>query len=251
MRGQPQGLSLQKLSLENVAAGFSLRIILINENRMELKNQNIADIYTSLEDAKEEIWKRWNNGALRRQVQEFLGKIPEVLNEPKAYLARNIMTPNAEHNHFVKIAKQVNLKPLGGEYLEDKFVKRNIDKLGLGKISIFRGKNKNGKGMFIHRKIIDIKKDDGKKFSEIKTLWGEGFVDFHHRILKSCSSEIEIFDASSWLMSKGRNPKEYYLYFLTLFVCHGILFENLLTDGYEKKFTNEIIYPANKKIIWN
>ena len=215
---------------------------------MESKNKNINDIYTSLEDAKEEIWKRWNNLPLRRQVKEFLGKIPEVLNEPKACLWRYIMTPNAEYNHFVETASQVNLKPLGWEYLEDKFVTINKDKLGLGKISISRGKNKNGDKMFIQRKIIDIKKHDGKKFSEIKALWGESFVDFHHRILKSVFSEIELFDSSSWLMSKGQNSKDYYNCFLSLFVCHGILFENYLKDGYEKEFTDEIIYPAIEKI---
>lgn len=88
------------------------------------------DIYTSIEDAKEEIWRRWNDNALRQEVESFLGEVPSVLkNEPKAVLFRHLMTPNYECIHFFDLARGLKLKPLGWEYLEDIFLTINKDKV--------------------------------------------------------------------------------------------------------------------------
>src|SRR3990172_11048201 len=147
---------------------------------MESNNKSINDIYTPLEDAKKEIWERWNKLSLRKEVHEFLGEIPASLkNNPKAYLPRHIVTPNMEYAHFVEKAKQLNLRPISGEYLEDIFVTNNYDKLGLGRMPIFLGRNKKGKAVIVYRKIIDLIENDGEKICEIKTLWGESLVDFH------------------------------------------------------------------------
>jgi hypothetical protein len=37
-----------------------------------------VDLYTTVEEAREEIWKRWNDENLRKEVEQFLGEIPEV-----------------------------------------------------------------------------------------------------------------------------------------------------------------------------
>ena len=46
---------------------------------------DIDTIYTSLEEAKEEVWRRWNDKELRAKVEESLGgDVPEVFrDEPK------------------------------------------------------------------------------------------------------------------------------------------------------------------------
>ena len=50
------------------------------------------ELYTSIKEAKEEIWHRWNNNALRHEVETFLGEVPPVLKkEPKAVLFRHVM----------------------------------------------------------------------------------------------------------------------------------------------------------------
>ena len=39
------------------------------------------EIYTSLEEAKEEVWKRWEDQKLKEKVVEFMGDIPPVLQQ--------------------------------------------------------------------------------------------------------------------------------------------------------------------------
>ncbi|MCX6901895.1 MAG: hypothetical protein NTW03_00125 [Verrucomicrobia bacterium] len=43
---------------------------------------DVTDLYTPLEEAKKEIWERWNNAALRQSVAELLGGIPEPFQKP-------------------------------------------------------------------------------------------------------------------------------------------------------------------------
>ena len=163
-------------------------------------------------------------------------------------MLRQITTPNTEFHHFLNSAKQANLAPVSLEYVEDKFVTANAYKLSCGKLAFYDRKNKNGETIFHYKTVIDFIKSDGKRFIEIKTLWGENFVDFHHRILGANLRKINIFDNCSWVKKKGRKPAEYYPYCLALFVCNGILFENFLIDNKEEKFTNEIVMPAFLKI---
>jgi hypothetical protein len=58
-------------------------------------------MYTSIEEAKEEVWKRWNDADLRRRVMAFAADLPEVLlKEPKAIMFRQLATPNFELLRF-------------------------------------------------------------------------------------------------------------------------------------------------------
>jgi hypothetical protein len=139
------------------------------------------------------------------------------------------------------------LKPLGIEYLEDMFLTINKDKAYLGKMAfIDKGQDRN---RVIYKRVIHLAKAEKRKLSSLTTLWGENFVDFHHRLLAQYSQTIELFDASSWYKAKGGKAKEYYHYFIALFICHGILFENFITDEREREFTHLVVQPAIEKII--
>lgn len=206
-------------------------------------------MYSTLEEAGKEILRRWSDLSLRKKVEEFLADVPEALGQgPCAVMYRQITTPNTEFHHFLHMAKQINLTPVSLEYLEDKFVTTNSCKLSWGKMAFYQGRNRNGEAIFYYKIIIDFFKSDGKKFKEIKTLWGESFVDFHHRILGANPSCIKILDFSSWYKKRGGNATDYYPYILSLFICHGILFENFLMYGKESKFTHEIVKPSFKKV---
>jgi len=205
------------------------------------------EIYTSLEDAKAEIQRRWGDKDLRKKVEEFLGgDIPEPFkNEPRAVLFRNIISPDIEFYHFLDMAKEMGIKPLGLEYVNDKFCTRNEDKLCLGKLAIFEKRDKNGNAIVHFEKIIDIKASDNKRFSDIKTLQKEGLVEFHHNLLKYNSKEnVDTCDMSEWIERNGHAAVEYYKKFLAFFICHGVLFENFLFDGEEDAFTKETFIPA-------
>ena len=207
------------------------------------------DIYVSLEEARQEIWRRWNNIALRRRIEAFVGRVPEhLMKEPRAILNRDVATPDNEFRQFFIKARQIGLSPVVSEYLEDKFVGINSDKLSLAKMPIYMGTDRNGNSMFRYRNILDYAKYDGRKFNEIKTLWGEPLVFFHNRLLRSLYPYVEVFDNSEWLKSKGNTAYEFYPYELSLCICHGVLFEDFITNGAEKSFCEQVVNPALEKL---
>lgn len=209
----------------------------------------MSEIYTPLEEAKEEIWRRWNDKELQQEVLEFLGEVPEALSkEPRAFLPRHVITPNMELLHFLNLADRINLNPIGVEYLDDKFCTINIDKRGLAKLVFIDGESKNGKTLFSYVTVIDCIYYDGKKLNELKTYWKENFVDFHHRMLFMVTPNIELFDVSYWYKSNGGTAENYYEKLLSLFICYGVLFESFVTNKEEEKFTNKVVYPSFEKV---
>lgn len=220
---------------------------------MENEEIDVNEIYTPLSVAKEEIWRRWNDVDLRKKVEEYLGgDVPDVFkDEPRAIFFRNIATPNFESRFFFDLAHCVELAPAYLEFGSDKFCTRNADKLCLAKLAFFDKLNKNGEAIIHYEKIIDIKTNDNEKFCDIKTLLGEGLIDFHHNLIKdNIVDEIELFDMSAWIDRNGHNAIEYYKKFLAFFICYGILFENFIVanDHYEKKFTKEVVMPVINEI---
>lgn len=218
------------------------------ENEKDLEKQ-LKEIYTPLSVAKKEIWKRWNDKELRKKVENFLGgEMPEVFKDsPKAVLFRYIATPNLEFKIFNDLAKMMSLEPVFSEFLNDKFCTVNQDKLYMGKMT-FSKKNGNGRYIVSKEKVIDLNKYDGKNISEIKTIWGEKFVNFHHRIFDKFYSKIKKFDAYKF-KSNGENPYEVYLKFFSLFICNGVFFEVYYNkDKKEQSFISEVILPAFNKI---
>ena len=212
-----------------------------------LNDKNV--FYTSLEEAKEKIWHRWHNADLRKKVGEFLRKIPRPLQEaPRAVLDRNIATPNFEYFHFLQLVANVSLSPLVTEYIGDKFVTLSVDKLGLAKMPFYIGRNKKKGILFEYKNVIDFAKYQGAPIGEIKTLWGEPLVDFHHLLLSTNNGDIPLLDASAWYKSNGGNAEGYYHNYLALFICNGILFENFITNEEEERFARSVVYPAFKKV---
>ncbi len=75
----------------------------LQELSEEQLQAEVNKIYTPLSVAKEEIWRRWNDKALRKKVEDFLGvNLPEPFkNEPRAVMLRYIATPNFEASFFI------------------------------------------------------------------------------------------------------------------------------------------------------
>lgn len=217
----------------------------------ELRKQ-LNEIYTPLAEAEKEIWRRWNDKDLRKKVEEYLnGNVPEFLKDkPKLYFARQVITPNFELLHFLKVAGHLDMDFVLPEYSGDKFSTKNGSKYHLGKLYFHNGKGKNGGDKLGTVKVIDFDSAEGKKLNKIKTLWQEDLMDFHHRILFSFVPEIKskMFDISEWKKCTGAALEEFYPNFLALFLCNGILFENFLINKEEKFFTENIVLPNIKKI---
>ena len=213
----------------------------------------LDDIYTSLEEAKEEIQKRWDDKELKKKVDNFLGNhIPDFLKDsPKAYIARHVATPNFELLRFFELTDKINMEFVLSEYLNDKFVPENICKYHLGKM-FFSDNTKDEKKPekpYSSETIIDFNKSNGKKILEIKTINGENLVEFHHKLLNGHRNQNCILhDFSEWIKSKGERPEEFYVFFLAFFIRNGVLFENFLLNKEEKYLTENVILPALKVV---
>jgi hypothetical protein len=204
------------------------------------------EIYTTLEEAGEEIRRRWQDMALRQRVSEYLGgDIPKVLiSDPRAVLFRNIVITDTEFQRFHELSDKVSLEPLGLEFLEDRFCTRNADKLRLGRIDIFEKMNRKNEPIIRCERIIDFRGNDNKKLTDVETIWGQKLVDLYHGLLQADSRRTETFDMSAWIERNGRIAAKYYEKFFALFICHGVLIENFIASGEETGFINEVVHPA-------
>jgi len=204
------------------------------------------DIYFSLDDAREELRKRWNNLELRKKMEEELGEnfIADFKNNARGILWRSLPSPDNGFTFFYQMAKYVNTNPLLLEYLGDKFVSINEEKKGLCTLSVSL---KNGERKKIN--AVDINLFEGKKLGEVLMKSGEKLINFHHNLFKIAGYPIEFRDITNWCNNIGK-AKDYYYQYLLHFVAHGILFEFFLfeEDERENYFTNNIIFPAIEKI---
>jgi hypothetical protein len=119
----------------------------------------------------------------------------------------------------------------------------------LGRLFFYHGKGKNGGMKLESLNIVDFSQVNGKQLSSIRTVCGRNFVDFHHELFDTCYERRShtFFDTSDWLHFHGTNAKMYYRAFLSLFVRHGVLFENILLNDQERAFTTNVLLPA---FIW-
>lgn len=161
------------------------------------------------------------------------------------------MSPNFELLYFLEISKLFGLEPLCLQYSSDKFVNINKPKYFLGKLFIDGGEGKNGGNKIETARIIDFNKFEGHRLCDVKTIFNDSLVDFHGKILKKATSEYKykLFDFSDWFNHhKKANKKYYYLRYLSLFLCYGILFENFLVNEDELSFTKDKVLPSFNKI---
>lgn len=210
----------------------------------ELKLENF---YTPLEEAKEEIWQRWNDKELRRKVEDFLGEVPDIFHyEPKAILFRYIATPDFEYTRARTLSDQLGLKLLYLEFSGDKFCTLNPDKRTLGRMIFFHAKNINGENIISKKNIFDLASYDGRPFREISTFSGENLVDFHHRLFQPYFRSTDVWDITSFARQRGKNAFENYPYFLSLFAYFGILLEayDINHSSEELRFAQDIVCPA-------
>lgn len=213
---------------------------------------NLQNFYTNPAEAGQLLLERWENEQLRRAVEKQYGeKIPkEILSAPHGVMWRQICSPDREFDRYLKLLHEANLKPLGLETVDDKFVSGNFTKLGLTNLPFATGQSKSGNTIAEKVKIIDFNSWGGKRLSDIKTLWGESLVDFHHSFLITMYPEMEgnIVDIYEWTKSHGIKPEEYYPAVLAFALAHYVLFDDYDLLAAEDDFTLTAVLPAFKLI---
>lgn len=209
-------------------------------------SEKIDNIYVSLDEAREEIKKRWNDVELRKKIEAELGDkfLPPFAEKPRGVLFRQICPADNGFEFFFYSAKYINTEPLVLEYYDDMFTHINEEKKGLGRLRV---KLWDGTSAMID--IINFHENEKKKLGECVLKNGEKLVDFHHSLFKILNYNVESFDNSKWFHDIG-SAADYYYYFLLHFVAHGILFDVFQTeeDETEDVFTNEVVLPALEKI---
>lgn len=202
------------------------------------------EIYTPLEEAREEIHRRWADRELRRRVEDFLGGPPPGAGDrPCAFLSRTVPTPNREFHRYVELSARIGLPAVPLEYLEDRYCTLNPDKLGLVRMTFFRGHDHGGRPIF-RRTMITNGDIAGKPFTTIRTLWDEPLASFHRRLLSRFFPEIAAASEARWLRRHGGVPREFYPAHFARFLCHGIFFETYLALPDEIDFDREVVFPS-------
>ena len=202
-----------------------------------------AYVYTPLSEAIATLKER-----TRSQDPELASIVPsEMLQKPRAVLFRQVLTSNYESRRFMNLVESSELEPLFFEYYSDKFTSNNDFKHSLGRMFFYKGMGKNGGTQIHSRTVLDFNTANGKKICDLKTIWGESLVDFHHSLFKSCFFDLpasDFFDASLWFKNHGQSAEKYYELFLSLFIEHAILFEDFMLNQKELSFTRDIFLPA-------
>lgn len=213
-------------------------------------------LYTEPRIALWELKQRRQDAVLKNHIRQSLGSASEELlkkfSQPRAVFFRQVATPTHETLRFLKLAKQMNLKPLILEYHDDKFVSaENRSKRALGKMPIYQHTGSDGREMVEYETVCDFNISTGKKFKDVVCLSGEKLIPFHHRLFRTLTGlnpKTYSIDASDWFESAGKKAELYYEQLLTLFIRDGILFENFMPFRSESAFTKSIVSPAFKKL---
>ncbi len=205
-------------------------------------NMKTDDIfYMHLSAALAELKKRNSDGELIKKIKKTMGAAcPAWMpDEPCIFFSRNIITPNKETLYFLDLAKDAGLPVIFLEY-HDKFVTVNKLKYHLAYMHSEKSK----------KKLIDFG-DEGNTLDRIQTLQGTSLIDFHHDLCQKFIPNFNtytVIDMTKWF-NDTRNDKAYYFNYFSLFIAHGILFENFLVgDKEEKDFLQAKFFPSIAKI---
>ncbi|MFA6278872.1 MAG: hypothetical protein WCS97_03075 [Candidatus Paceibacterota bacterium] len=226
-----------------------------NEHRPRIDSPSelhLKDFYTPAAEVGRIIQERWQNVELRKKIEEHFGDgIPtEVLNGPHGVMWRQICTPDREFARFLDLAKEANIEPLCFESVKDQFMAENFTKLAFTNLPFMTGLTKDGKTIAQKEKIIDFVHAGDNKLCDLKTLWGESLVDFHHWFLRTIFpiTENRIVDIYDWTKQHGPSPREYYPALMAFALAHYVLFDDYDLLAAEDEFTMEAVLPAFKEI---
>lgn len=205
------------------------------------------DIYLSLDEARIELRKRWNDTNLRSVIEKELGKLfmPQFLQKPRGVLFRQICPADNGFEFFYYNSKYIGAEPLVLEYYDDIFVHFNEEKKGLGRLRVVL--EDESKAMV---DIMNFHENEKRKLGECILKNGEKLVDFHHSLFDALGHRVETIDNTKWFHLIGM-AKDYYYYLLLHCVAHGVLFEVFQDDDEdesEDKFNKQIIFPTIERI---
>lgn len=209
----------------------------------------MSKFYCSLDDAREELARRWLDEKLKANIEAELGQhfMPHFKNNPRGVFDPCLVSPGNGYTFFLQCSHYVKCIPIVTEYLADTFISYNSDKAGLGRLRAYL---QDGQKVLVD--LIDFGANERKMITDILIYTGERLVDFHHELLNISKYRCEIQDISDWFKSIGK-CKDYYYQYLLHFIAHGVIFENFVTEEDEESdretaFTQNVVLPAVARI---
>ena len=209
--------------------------------------------YVELEEAREILLSRQ---ALREMLPSFwathgvpfpaevLCGLPLV-----AFLARQLVTFRFEDAVFLQMAEWSGLAPLWSPLAQDKFTVVSSLKRSYVQPHMATGFSKNGNVITKRERLV--KEPDTRSQIPLKDLVaddGASVMSWHYnRWLRATEGVGRVLDADQFKSGWGGSTERYYLGLLSLFIAHGVLFEDY--HGGESgnaldSFTTSVFEPA-------
>ncbi len=210
--------------------------------------------YISGSQAQERLRQR---ESLRQQVEAFWTEngmeFPSFLRSGGyAGLGRHVPTFRFEDALFTRMAESAGLSPVWLGYERDKFVVNSNVKRSLVRPQVTERVNKHGVPITKTEKLVQVPDwFKGKPLNEIVSAEGVRIVDWHRNRLLQAVPDANIYDMSDICRHWGGRADNYYTAYLSLFVAHGVLFEDYhggesgnALDG----FTARVFEPAVARV---
>lgn len=210
------------------------------------------DFYMSLDEARSELHRRWNDTELRNRVETALGVrlIPQLRLGPRVYVFRQLISPDNGFMSFYYRAAYLGALPFVTEFHGDRFTWLNEEKRGLAQLRVSIGAER------FHACLFEMHPWENKSLEEIVMTGGEKLIDFHHRLFEIESIRAETEDMTGWYRDIGK-PADYYYFLFAHCIAHSVLFETFLDEDEpgdrrrrkgEQWFTDNVIRPNFERV---
>lgn len=214
----------------------------------------MRDHYVPFKAALDQLRRR---EALRYEVERWWQRrgwpIPDFLppvDRPSGFLLRHVATARFEDIVFSLMAQAAGLEPLWGEYTTDTFAAASSFKRSLVNRTTTTGRNRHGHAETrTDRRVEDVNKLHKQRLCDIQLVSGEALVDFHHHLQDTLLPKpVRRFNSSELFRQAGfRSAKDYYVFCLSWFIAHGVLFDDFHggeSGGKLDVFVRDTVEPA-------
>lgn len=229
-------------------------------------------MYTTIDEARDELLRRQRDPQLQQRVADFLGGLlPDgfpIATAPVAMLNRYIATARDEDHAFAAMAVAHGFSPWWGEHPDDHFVSNNPDK-----VMLCRPRIQLPKQQIQQKWIVDAPTQlHGVPLRKITThddmAMGQMSLTGFHHLLRTAVFPLplatRIIDDSQWLHTQahrfgwmptddlmGSMDQAYYPALFARYICHGVLFEDFHGGPNVKKldaFRDNVVHPALEQV---
>ncbi len=223
---------------------------------------NVQQFYFSPGALREEAEKRH---FLKNEIEQWWKKdlhiesVPDFLSgsgDPFAATGRHARSTRYEDFVILGMAKQAGFSDVRWlTYVADIMNSNSSYKRSLAMPGMVKnGRGRNGGVNSLPRQLVSSWEGCiGKPIENIQMPKGGKLIDWHANRQNRMMPDVSAYDMSQWLKKFRGGAKEYYQFYLSMFLAHGVLFEdyhggesagNDQLDG----FTDTVFVPAWQKL---